>query len=134
MSALETGLLVALVTTTPFPASRLIGWVQTCHALQSRIAKPDPTKYYAIRDAKDWKNPYLIVRRDGVELVGITPLGQSTRVEAIPGLLERLPNSAWPYGLVVAVQDIGVISQGERTRIETNRTRLLQLLKTSASK
>ena len=45
-------------------------------------------------------------------------------------MLERLPASAWPYGLVVAVQDIGILSgKTDLAHIEANRTKLLNLLK-----
>jgi hypothetical protein len=75
---------------------------------------PDPKKYHSVRDAKDWKNPYLIVRRDGIEILGMTPVGRAIAVESVPGVLDRLPDSAWPYGLVVAVQDKGSC-QAEQT-------------------
>jgi hypothetical protein len=82
-----------------------------------------------VQDAKDWKNPYLIVRRDGIEIVGMTTVGQAIPVDSVPGVLKGLPDSAWPYGLVVAVQDIGLVSEGDPPRIEANRKRLLRLLK-----
>jgi len=128
MSVLKRGLLVAifvaqLVALTP------IGWTQTPRSLQSRILKADPKRYHSVQDAKDWKNPYLIVRRDGIEIVGLTAVGQAIPVDSIPGLLKGSPDSAWPYGLVVAVQDIGLVSEGDLPRIEANRKRLLMLLK-----
>lgn len=127
VSALKRGLLVA-VFVGQLVASSLIGWTQTSQSLQSRIPKPDPKKYRAVQDAKDWKNPYLIVRRDGIEIVGTTAVGQTIPVDSVPGVLKGLPDSAWPYGLVVAVQDIGLVSQGDPPRIEANRKRLLTIL------
>src|SRR5882672_12673201 len=128
MSVLKRGLLVAifvaqLVALTP------IGWTQTPRSLQSRILKADPKKYHSVQDAKDWKNPYLIVRRDGIEILGVTADGQAIPVDSVPGVLTGLPDSAWQYGLVVAVQDIGIVSEGDPPRIEANRKRLLMLLK-----
>jgi hypothetical protein len=74
--------------------------------------------------------PYLIVRRDGIEILGMPPVGRAIAVESVPRVLERLPDSAWPYGLVVAVQDIGIVSgRADLANIETNRTKLLDLLK-----
>ncbi len=128
MSALKTVMLAGIFV-TQFLASTPIAWAQTSQSLQSRIPKPDPKKYHAVQDAKDWKNPYLIVRRDGIEIVGMAPVGQAIAVESVPGVLERLPDSAWPYGLVVAVQDIGLLSGGDLPRIEANRKRFLRLLK-----
>ena len=129
MRALKTALLVGLLL-AQFVAAARIGCAQTSRSLQDRIPKSDPKKYHSAQDAKNWKNPYLIVRRDGIEIVGMTPVGGAITVESVPGVLERLPDSAWPYGLVVAVQDIGIWSgKTDLARIEANRTKLLNLLK-----
>ena len=128
MTVLKRGLLVAIFV-GQLVTSTLIGWTQASASLQSRIPKPDPKKYHTVRDAKDWKNPYLVVRRDGIEIVGITAVGHAIAVDSVPGVLKGLPDSAWPYGLVVAVQDIGLTSQGDPLRIEANRQKLLTLLK-----
>lgn len=129
MVALKTGLLVGFLL-AQFVAAPHIGCAQASRSLQNRIPKPDPKKYHSIQDAKDWKNPYLIVRRDGIEIVGMTPVGRAITVESVPGILESLPNSAWPYGLVVAVQDYGIVSgKTDLARIEASRTKLLNLLK-----
>jgi len=128
LSVLKRGLLVATFV-AQLIASTLIGWTQASTSLQRRIPKPHPKKYHAVRDAKDWKNPYLVVRRDGIEIVGMTAVGHAIAVDSVPGVLKGLPDSAWPYGLIVAVQDIGLVSQGDPPRIEANRTRLLTLLK-----
>ena len=71
----------------------------------------------------------LIVHADGVEV-----LGQGDHrhypVDSIPDVLERLPDSAWPYGLVVGVSDAGIVgSEKDLPKIEENRTRLLELLR-----
>src|SRR6267142_1798970 len=128
MGALKTGLLVGLLL-AQFVAAEHIGCTHTPRSLQNRISKQDPKKYHAVQDAKDWKNPYLIVRRDGIEIIGVTAVGQPIPVDSVPGVLKGLPDSAWPYGLVVAVQDIGLVSEGDPPRIEANRKRLLMLLK-----
>ena len=129
MGALKSGLLVGLLL-AQLVATACIGCTQTSRSLHTRIPKPDPKKYNSVQDAKDWKNPYLVVRRDGIEIVGITPVGHAISVESTPGTLEKLPDSAWPYGLIVAVQDIGIVSgKTDLARIEANRTKLLNLLK-----
>ena len=128
MGILKRGLLVTIFV-AQLVTSTLIGWTQTPQSLQNRIPKHDPKKYHAVQDAKDWKNPYLIVRRDGIEIIGMTAVGQAIPVDSVPGVLKGLPDSAWPYGLVVAVQDIGLVSEGDPPRIEANRKRLLMLLK-----
>jgi hypothetical protein len=55
------------------------------------IPPADSAKYQHIRDMKKWRNPYLIVRADGV----------------VPALA-KMPASYWPYGRVVAAQENGV--------------------------
>jgi hypothetical protein len=42
--------------------------------------------------------------------------------------LEKLPSMAWPYGLVVAVQENGVRARGDDARIKRNREELVRLL------
>jgi hypothetical protein len=127
--ALKTGLLVGVILAQLVTwANR--GWTQTSHPLQSRIPKPDPKKYHAIRDGKDWKNPMLVVRPEGIEVVGITPAAQAIPAESVPDKLEHLPDSAWPYGLIVMVSDAGIVSSAKvLPRIQANRAKLLKILK-----
>jgi len=107
-----------------------LGCTHASKPLQNRIPKPDPQKYSSVQSANDWKNPYLIVGPDGIGIVGITSVGQGISVESIPDVLQKLPDSAWPYGLVVAVQDVGILSSsGDKPRIEANRAELLRLLR-----
>lgn len=106
-----------------------IGRAQPWRSLRQRIPKPDSLRYRAIRDARDWKNPFLIVRPDGVEVVGVNA-GRATKVDSVEKALEALPNSAWPYGLVVAVQDAGVVSsEKDNLQIQANRRRLVEVLR-----
>jgi len=120
MRALKTRLLLGLLL-VQLRAAPHIGCAQNSRSLQDRILRPDPQKYHSVRDAKDWKNPYLVVRRDGIEILGMTPLGRAIAVESVTGVLDRLPASASPYGLVVAVQDIGIVSsRADLANIEAN--------------
>jgi hypothetical protein len=107
----------------------LAGWAQSPRELHNRIPRPDETEYRAVQDARRWRNPYLIVRADGIEIVGMPPVGKAVPVGRVPGILERLPDSAWPYGLIVAVQEAGVRTDRQRPYIEANRRKLLRLLK-----
>ena len=121
---LGAGLLVAQLL-----AAVDIGCAQTSRTLRQRIPKADPTKYQSVRDGADWKNPYLIVRPEGVEILGVTTAAQTVAVELVPAVLEKLPDAAWPYGLIVAVQDVGIVGGITDTpRINANRTKLLKLL------
>ena len=42
--------------------------------------------------------------------------------------LEKLPSIAWPYGLVVAVQENGLRSPGDDVGIKRNKEELVRLL------
>lgn len=87
-------------------------------------------KYRAIREAKDWKNPYLIVQPDGIEIVGVTTPGHPIAVDSVRGALEALADSAWPYGLVVAVQDAGITSSMQvAPQIRRNQAKLVNTLR-----
>jgi hypothetical protein len=109
----------------------VLGWAQASVELQRRIPKADPRKYSSIRDASQWRNPYLVVHPDGVDVIGITSPGQTISVDSVPTMLEHLPNSAWPYGLIVAVQENGIVSPDEWIdhRQAKKLSRLVELLK-----
>src|SRR5881227_2207053 len=78
--------------------------------LNARIGPANPQRYKSIRDAKDWENPYLVIRRDGIEVIAKSvPSGRKTVASTdLRRTLLELPVIAWPYGKVVAVQDIGI--------------------------
>jgi hypothetical protein len=103
--------------------------LQPANPLRERIPDADPKKYQGIHDGKDWKNPCLIVLSDGVVISGVNNGGNPMPVKAVAEALESLPDSAWPYGSVVAVQDYRVAaSESERSRIEANQMLLEPLL------
>lgn len=103
---------------------------QTSQPLRTRIPKADPNKYKAIQDGQEWQNPKMFVRPEGIEVIGVTPRARDIPVESVPEILEHLPDSAWPYGLVVAVGDIGLIgSRKDKPRIQANRIKLLRILR-----
>ena len=59
-----------------------------------------------IHDMKTWRNPYLIVRRDGVALLDAADNAEIILkpAELLP-TLAALPASNWPYGRVVAAAE-----------------------------
>src|SRR5580765_1172120 len=80
---------------------------QQSKGLSPAIPAADPAKYAAIRDARDWKNPYLIVHDGDIEVIATTiptPRRVNTS-DALAEVLTKLPPSAWPYGRVAAIQD-----------------------------
>ena len=83
---------------------------QTRKKLDSHIPPPDPGKYKDVRDARDWQNPYLVIRAEGVEVISRSAAveRQSIPCDELAVFLESLPATAWPYGRVVAAQEIGI--------------------------
>lgn len=78
--------------------------------LSAQIGVAKPQLYKSIRDAKDWENPYLVIRRDGIEVIakGLLSGSQTVNAADLQRTLIELPVIAWPYGKVVGVQDIGI--------------------------
>ena|ERR1700730_15293852 len=98
--------------------------------LNYRIPPPDPNKYRSVRDARDWQNPYLMVQADGIDARPISAATEAPTMSPadVVAYLEKLPSMAWPYGLVVAVQENGVRAPGDDARINSNREELVRLL------
>jgi hypothetical protein len=72
---------------------------------------------------KNWKNPYLIVREDGVALLDTADSAEIIlkNDELLPALA-KLPSSNWPYGRVVAAAESGV-SSSEQNKIALRRNK-----------
>jgi hypothetical protein len=104
--------------------------------LKNHILAPDPNKYRSVIDARDWQNPYLIVRANGID---VRPISAATEAPTMPAAdvvayLERLPSIAWPYGLVVAVQENSLRAPGDDAPIKKNREELVRLLQKAGVK
>jgi hypothetical protein len=82
-----------------------------------------PEKYRGMTDMRDWRNPYLIIRADGVGL--LDPDNHEVRIlkpRELTQALGNLPPSAWPYGRVVVVTENGLRSGAEDdVKIRENR-------------
>src|SRR5689334_287461 len=66
--------------------------------LDPRIGAAAPQRYKSVRDSKDWVNPYLVIRRDGIEVIA-KQLAEGRQTVAIADLertLIGLPVTAWP--------------------------------------
>ena len=87
------------------------------------IPEPTPEKYRSLVQMKGWRNPYLIIRADGVGLLDPDDhLERILKPEELTQALGNLPPSAWPYGRVVAVTENGVRSgANDDVKIRTNR-------------
>lgn len=86
------------------------------------IPAADQAQIERIHDMKNWRNPYLIVRSDGVALLDVA---DSAEIRLKPGellpALAALPASNWPYGRVVAATENAKASAQEQVEIRRNR-------------
>ena len=87
------------------------------------IPVADPAKYEQIQDMKKWRNPYLIVDTNGVELFDTADSAEiHLKPEELVPALGNLPASAWPYGRVVAVAEGGTrASEQDAIAIRRNK-------------
>ncbi len=87
------------------------------------IPQAVPEKYRSPDAKKGWRNPYLIIREDGVALLDPDDhLERILKPEELTRTLGDLPTSAWPYGRIVAVTENGVKGSADgEARIRKNR-------------
>ena len=92
--------------------------------------------YRSVRDAPEWQNPYLIVQANGIDARPISAATEAPTMSPVDvvAYLEKLPSMAWPYGLVVAVQENGVRAPGDDARIKRKREELVRLLENAGIK
>src|SRR5215475_15160654 len=91
-------------------------------ALLQAIPPADSSKYTHIRDMKNWQNPYLIVRKDGVALFDVADSAEIVlKPNELLTALSKLPASNWPYGRVVAAAEAGTKGAPEQDRVEIRR-------------
>lgn len=80
----------------------------------------------------EWKNPYLVVRDDGIGIVDLSNREiHMLQPEEIPAELASLGLSAWPYGRVVLVAQAVPKEPTDQTKqaLPKNRALLLGTLK-----
>ena len=87
------------------------------------IPSADAARYERIHDMKNWRNPYLIVRTDGVALLDAADNAEiRLKPEELLPALAALPASNWPYGRVVAATENGAkASEQDGIAIRRNR-------------
>jgi hypothetical protein len=114
---------VALLASCAKPPSAPQEAAASPEARIQQIPPADSGKYAAVRDMKTWRNPYLIVRVDGVGLLDVSNNEQQiVDPDKLPEALAKLPTSAWPYGRVVAIQEIGAASsEADKAKLRKNR-------------
>lgn len=90
--------------------------------LQS-IPAASSAQYDHIRDMKTWRNPYLIVRSDGVALYDVADSAEiRLKPDELLPALAKLPPSNWPYGRVVAAAET-TLHQSDKDVIAIRRNK-----------
>lgn len=91
-------------------------------AILEAIPSADPAKYDQIHNTKNWRNPYLIVRADGVALYDTADSAEIIlKPDEVIGALAELPPSNWPYGRVVAATETVAASDQAGVAIRRNK-------------
>jgi hypothetical protein len=91
---------------------------------------PNDEEIRKIRTTDKWHNPFVMVHRDGYELI-LREQPRSQRLLSLKELeqtLLKIPLERWPLGKVVAVQEIGLRIPGDDTKIAFNLKALKRML------
>jgi hypothetical protein len=112
------------------------------------IPPPSKTRYMAVKSLTVWENPYLTVQGEMVTLhvvvadantsdlgVGgiLRPTGArrrdlNVRVSDLPTALNAIPESSWPYGRVVAVEEAHEVPVKARAEVRRNVESVIKTL------
>ena len=112
------------------------------------IPPPSKTRYMAVKSLSAWENPYLTVQGGMVTLhvmvadanksdlgVGgmLRPVGArrqdlNVRVSDLPTALNAIPESSWPYGRVVAVEEAHEVPVSARPVVRRNVETVMKTL------
>jgi hypothetical protein len=94
------------------------------------IPLPSKTQYLSVRSLAGWQNPYLTVEESGATLhvTSAQRQDEAVKVSDLPVALNALPNGSWPYGRVVAVEEIRGESAVTRPAVRRNVEAALKTL------
>lgn len=113
-----------------------------------QIPPPTKSRYLAVHDLDSWENPYLTVQGGMVTLhvlladANTSPLGRGgmlrpvgarrrnldVRISDLPTALNAIPENAWPYGRVVAVEEAHEVPPSARPQVRRNVETVLKTL------
>jgi len=114
----------------------------------TQIPLPSKTRYLAVKTLTTWANPYLTVQGNMVTLhvtladantstlgVGgmLRPVGArrqdlNVRTSDLPAALNAVPQSSWPYGRVVAVEEAHDAPQSALPQLRRNMETAIKTL------
>jgi hypothetical protein len=94
------------------------------------VPGPDYDAIRQIRDAEQWHNPFVVVNRDGYELIWRPDPRTTERLNLseLEEALLRMPRARWPLGRVVAVEENPLRSKGDDERIAEGLKELKKML------
>jgi hypothetical protein len=112
------------------------------------VPPPSKTRYLAVKTLTLWENPYLTIQGNMVTLhvtladantssmgVGglLRPVGArrqdlNVRTADLPSALNAIPQSAWPYGRVVAVEEAHDTPASARPEVRRNMETAMKTL------
>ncbi len=112
------------------------------------IPPPSKTRYMAVKSLNLWENPYLTVQggmatlhvvvadanKSDMGLGGmLRPIGArrrdlNVRVADLPTALNSIPESSWPYGRVIAVEEAHEIPVSARPEVRRNMETVIKTL------
>jgi hypothetical protein len=104
------------------------------------IPPPSKTRYMAVKSLSVWENPYVTVQGEMVTLhvmladANTSELGVggmlrprsarrqdlNVRVSELPTALNAIPNSSWPYGRVIAIEEAHEVPVSARHEVRRN--------------
>ncbi len=113
-----------------------------------QIPPPSKHRYLSVHSTDAWINPFLSVHRNSVTLRVIFPQQTGSpvdggsllhpeaarkqemevRIEDLPDALAAVPDFAWPYGRVVAIEESATASKLDRTQVRRNVEATLQVM------
>ena len=114
----------------------------------AQVPLPSKTRYLTVHTRAGWENPFVTVDADTLQLrithpdANPAPAGEGAllrpaaarrevltiRLNDLPNALAALPESAWPYGRVIAVEEMPASSPALRPKIRRNVEQTLQML------
>jgi hypothetical protein len=149
-------MLVALAgcshTATPVSAeSRPMATAQQTNEARQQmelIPPPSKTRYLAVHSLTSWENPYITVQGGMLTLhvmladgntsglgeggllrpVGARRQDLNIRTGDLPTALNAVPQNAWPYGRVIAVEEAHNVPQNARPQVRRNMEAAMQTL------
>ena len=113
-----------------------------------QIPPPAKSRYLAVHTQESWGNPFLTVGRESIRMRVILPdvnpsaYGTGTmlrpadarkqeldiRLADLPTALAAVPQGAWPYGRVIAVEETPVETKADRPAVRRNVEATIQVL------